>query len=253
MTGTRNLIAVLTVVAMVTVACGGDAESGGPGTTTQPTSAEPEGDVPDTTETPTTETDATPANEPAAEERGDEDQDTSGLSGEGTFTVNGEETDTEWVVRCAPSDDFGGNPDARDLQLIAYSSEGGFLTLDVGVEDLEGLGENNYTYNTFGLDWGQSVQEVEIDGFRTSPDGDWYFGVDTIQLARRTQTIDPLDPPPFTMEGDRINRQCRHRCDRSQPAGWCDHRVRSVDPTRSVRLLPAVTRREMSRAEGGNE
>jgi hypothetical protein len=76
--------------------------------------------------------------------------------------------------------------------------------LDVGVEDLEGLGDDNYTYNTFGLDWGQSIQEVEIEGFRTNPDGDWYFGVDTIQLARGAQTVDALDPPPFTMEGDRI-------------------------------------------------
>lgn len=206
MTGTRNLIAVLTVVAMVTVACGGDAESGGPGTTTQPTSSEPEGDVPDTTENVIADTDTTPADEPATEERGTEDanQDTSNLSGEGTFSVNVEQSETEWVVRCAPSDDFGGNPDERDLKLIAYSSDGGFLTLDVGVEDLEGMGENNYTYNTFGFDWGQSVVEEEIYGFTTSPDGDWYLGVDPIQLALGAQAVDPLDPPPFTMEGDRI-------------------------------------------------
>ena len=66
------------------------------------------------------------------------------------------------------------------------------------------MGENSYTYNTFGLDWGKSIQEVEIFGFRTSPDGDWYFGVDPIQLALGAQTVDPLDPPPFSMEGDRI-------------------------------------------------
>lgn len=201
MTGTRTFFAMFAVVALVTAACGDEADTGDPGVGAQTTSTVSDGDVPDTTGP-----DSTPVDETASDQQGGENsnQDTADLSGEGVFTVDGEQSETEWVVRCAPSDEFGGNPDERDLELVAYSSEGGFLTLDVGVEDLEGLGESNYTYNTFGLDWGQSVEEVAIDGFRTGPDGDWYFGVDTIQLARGAQTTEPLDPPPFTVEGDRI-------------------------------------------------
>lgn len=201
MTGTRTFLAMVAVGALMTAACGEEAaEAGDSGIAAQTTSTASDAGLPDTTLVASTAVD-----EPADRQGGeDSNQNVERLSGEGTFSVDGEQSETEWVVSCAPSDDFGGNPDERDLQLIAYSSEGGFLTLEVGVEDLEGLGESNYTYNTFVLDWGQSVEEVSIEGFRTSPDGDWYFGVDTIQLARGTQTADPLDRPPFTMEGDRI-------------------------------------------------
>lgn len=206
MTKSRTSIAALAVLALVMAGCGGEAQSDDAAADTQPAGADSPEDTSVTQAEPiTTQAGSAPAEESAAEEQGDEGQDTSRLSGEGTFSVNGEESDTEWVVRCAPSDDFGGNPDERDLQLIAYSSDGGFLTVDVGVEDLEGMGENDYTYNTFGFDWGQSVVEEEIHGFTTSPDGDWYFGADPIQLARDVQTIDPLDPPPITLEGDRIS------------------------------------------------
>lgn len=194
---------MLAVVAMAAAGCGSDDESTGSETETAPdtTSADSgDGGAVATTAAGSQRAD----NTRQTEDQGGSDIELPFESGEGTFSVDGEQTETEWVVRCAPSDEFAGNPDERDLELIAYSSEGGFLTIDVGIEDLEGMGENNYTYNTFGLDWGESVEEVSIDGLRTGPDGAWYFGVDPIQLARGAETIDPLDASPFTMEGERI-------------------------------------------------
>ena len=200
MTTSNRLLAFLVTLALAAAACGGaeaegaqDAESSEPVVTTQAASTQ-DTTAPETTagEGSNSDEESRPAQELPFE------------SGDGTFSVDGVSAEAEWVVRCMPFDAPGSEPDDRDIELIAYAGDAGFLDVRFGFDELVGTGDRDYTANTFGLDWGHTTVEQSIEGLVTGPDGAWYFGELSIQLALGTETSDPLTEQPVMIEGDRM-------------------------------------------------
>lgn len=202
----RALMALFVAMMLTAAACAGDSSSAdGSEVAPAPAAGSGENDDVDTTTADAQPVDPGPDDTPQPSDQDATQGELPFKSGSGSFSVDGTQSETQWVVRCMPFQSPGSEPDDRDLELLANGGENGYLSLYVGVEDLQGMGDNNYTSTTFKLDWGRSVVEEQIEGLITGPDGKWYFGEVGISLALGNQTSEPLTESPYVIAGDRIS------------------------------------------------
>jgi hypothetical protein len=137
-------------------------------------------------------------------DEGDDDGDGGfplGGAGTGSFVADGESYDNVDVYRCEPFS-FGSDPHPDDLSLLAFL--GGSSGLEVEISNDQGFSQAGETFDQVTLSAfysrsGDSGLE-QFEGRATNDaEGNWYLGGGFI-----TEDSEPLDGPPFTIDGDRI-------------------------------------------------
>lgn len=118
-------------------------------------------------------------------------------SGSGSYQVDGEQIDAEWVVRCA-------DDDVR-VSLVAWGGDGRALSIEVSDLEVVGLGEDfNYTGTSFAADVAEDgLVAFENPRMLTGPDGAWYRDAESLSLARGVESGEILTEAPWEFDGDR--------------------------------------------------
>lgn len=197
----RHLISIVLISLFVAACAGGTAGSAEGGGAEAASAPQTSSDEPTATDAP----DAAAASD-------DAEKDLPFENGEGSFTVDGERIDPEFVVSCIPFDasEFGGqasHPDDLAINAIKGSTA---LEIQIGYEEGAGAGGDRvydavYVSPIF-LRPGEDGQESFETGFLTDPDGVWYSSEtdSSIQLSLGNAAGPPLGEAPMVREGNRI-------------------------------------------------
>lgn len=196
--------------------CGGGGGDGSHGEA--PTTNEAADAAPETQSSETTAADqgiATESTEPAGETPTDQSpEDLPFENGEGSFALDGERFEADFVVSCLPFDasEFGGaesHPD--DLDVVAATEEGTAVQLEISYEEGAGAGgDRGYDavyLRPFVSRSGDDGLEQYESAFVTGPDGAWY-SLETdnpIQLSLGNAVGDPLAEPALVRDGNRLS------------------------------------------------
>lgn len=188
----KTMISIL-VVALLVAACGGAAADGDATTTSQAPTSDTQ--APD-------QSDDTSEQEPESNDQSSEQQQPAGV--DGSITIDGEEFGVAQVIRCEPYDGPGSQPNDADLDLVAESTGGHYVSIVVSHSDGYTATQEIFPQQTqegrVNL-FGDGGQEQYVAFASHDVDDNWYLNFTPTLGDQEGES--PLAAAPFST-GDRV-------------------------------------------------